>query len=137
MGEMVMFFLTIGRWRSMDMMWFEHFSARGSGVPGSFDDRVIVTDRDFPLTMSMGDLVFMRGDFLGAMLMFMTTMPFFDVTVPVANTVFITYPSSDPDYPGVGPGVPTLSQWGALVLAILLLFLYFLATRRRVETGRS
>jgi hypothetical protein len=137
--ETVMFSLTIGKWSGMGMMmmYVPFFSAMGQGAPGSMDQPGGAMGRASPIEGMIGDLVFMRGDFLGFMLMLMTSPNSFDVIVPVAKTVFITYPLSEPDYPGVGPGVPTLSQWGALVLAILLLFLYFLVTRRRVETGMS
>ena len=91
-----------------------------------------------PITGMMSNLVFMPGDMLGAMVMFMTSPGSYNLTVPLANTCFITSPLSDPGYPGVGGvSIPTLSQWGMLVLAILLPLLYTFVIRRRIRMGRS
>jgi len=139
MMDMVSFSLTIGRWSSMGMMdYVAFFSAMGSGLPpGSMDQPFVATGEASPIKGMMGDLVFMPGDMLRAMVMFMTS-PDLSLTVPLANTCFITSPLSDPGYPGVGGvSVPTLSQWGALVLAILLPFLYTFVIRRRIRMGRS
>ena len=98
----------------------------------------VVTDHDFPLKGMMGDFAFMSRDILGAMVMLSTSPNSFNLTVPLANTCFITSPVSDPGYPGVGGvSVPTLSQWGTLVLAILLPLLYVFVIRRRIRIGRS
>ncbi|MGD0918886.1 MAG: hypothetical protein ABSB22_20770 [Thermodesulfobacteriota bacterium] len=134
----VMFSLTIGRYSGMGMMMYvPFFSATGSGFPpGSFDSRTIVEGFATPIMGMMGDLVFMPGDMLGAMVMFMTS-PSLPLTVPLANTSFITSPLSDPGYPGGGVSIPTLSQWGMLVLAILLPLLYPFVIKRRIRIGRS
>ena len=85
--------------------------------------------------IKMDNFVFMPGDVLGAMVMFMTSFP---LTVPLANTCFITSPLSDPGYPGGSwVSVPTLSQWGTLVLAILLPLFYPFVIRGRFRMGRS
>jgi hypothetical protein len=137
MGGMVMFSLTIGRLSGMGMtmMYVPFFSAMGSGDPGSIVQPFVAMGSALPITMD--NLVFMPGDVLGAMVMFMTS-PSLPLTVPLANTCFITSPLSDPGYPGVGGvGVPTLSQWGTLVLAILLPLLYTFVKRRRIRIARS
>jgi hypothetical protein len=137
----VSFNLTIGRWRGMGtMMYVPYFSAMGSGAStGKATGGVSHISE-------MGNLMFMRGDILGAMVMFMTPFPLTVLLAapsagpladPEPNGSFITSPLSDPGYPGAGAGVPTLSQWGALVLAILLCFLYFSVIRRRVKVGNS
>jgi hypothetical protein len=138
MAGMVMYSLTIGRYTGMGMMYVPFFSAMGSGDPGSMLKPFVAMGSALPLTMD--NLVFMPGDVLGAMVMFMTS-PSFNLTVPLANSCFVTSPLSDPGYPGAGGiagvGVPTLSQWGTLVLAILLPFLYTFVIRRRIRIGRS
>ena len=145
MMDMVTFMLTIGRYNSMSMMdvmgmmdYVAFFSAMGSGLPpGSMDQPVVWTGEASPIKGMMGNLVFMPGDILGAMVMFMTS-PGLSLTVPLANTCFITSPLSDPGYPGGSwVSVPTLSQWGTLALAILLPFLYTFVIRRRIRIGRS
>jgi hypothetical protein len=132
--DMVSFILTIGRYRGMGMMRLEpFFSAMGSGALGGSMGKPIVAMGSF-LPMTMDNFAFMPGDVLGAMVMFMSSFP---LTVPLANTCFITSPLSDPGYPGGGVSVPTLSQWGVLVLAVLLPFLYTFVIRRRIRIGRS
>jgi len=137
--DMVSFSLTIGRWSSMGMMMMVYvpfFSAMGLGLPGSFDSRTRVEGFATPIP-GMSNFAFMPGDVLSAMVMFMTSPTSFNLTVPLANSCLITSPVSDPGYPFSGVGVPTLSQWGALVLAILLPFLYTFVIRRRIRMGRS
>jgi hypothetical protein len=139
MMDMVSFSLTIGRWSGMGMtmMYVPFFSAMDSGLPpGSMDQSFVAMGRATPIKGMMGDLVFMPGDMLGAMVMFMTS-PGLSLTVPLANSCSITSPVSDPGYPGGGVSVPTLSQWGVLVLAVLLPFLYTFVIRRRIRIGRS
>jgi hypothetical protein len=135
---MVMFSLTIGRYSGTGMMmkYVPFFSAMGSGDQGSMVNPFVAMGSALPITMD--NLVLMPFvDRLGTMVMF-TTSPSFNLTVPLANTCFITSPVSDPGYPGVGGvSVPTLSQWGVLVLAILLPFLYTFVIRRRIRMGCS
>jgi hypothetical protein len=136
MDDMVSFSLTIGRWSGMGRMmtYVPFFSVMGSGALGGSMEKPIVAMGSL-LPMTMDNLVFMPGDILGAMVMFMTSSP---LTVPLANSSFITSPLSDPGYPGVGGvSVPTLSQWGTLVLAILLPLLYPFVIRGRIRLGRS
>ncbi len=132
----VNFTLTIGKWTGMSMMrYIEFFSAMGSGGLGSMTEPTIVTGMVSPIP-GVGSLMFMPGDVLGAMVMLFSPAP---LTISLANTCFITSPFSDPGYPsGLGgrPSVPTLSQWGMLVLAILLLVLYFFIVKRRIRVGR-
>jgi hypothetical protein len=145
--EMVMYSLTIGRWRGMTMMTYApFFSAMGSGSLGSMARPFVAMGNALPMTGMMGNLDFMAGDFLGGMVMFMTfdssmMLANIPMVVPLANTCFITSPLSDPGYPGIlGLGqfsVPTLSQWGILVLAILLPLLYPFVIKRRIRIGRS
>ena len=81
-----------------------------------------------------GNLVLMPFDVLGGMVMVMTSSP---LAFSLANSCYFTSPVTDPGYPGGGVSVPTLSQWGVLVLAILLPFLYTFVIRRRIRIGRS
>jgi hypothetical protein len=140
MMDMVSFSLTIGRWSGMGMMmmYAPFFSAMRSGLPpGSMTDPIVAMGYALPIKGMMSDLVFMSGDMLGAMVMFMTS-PGLSLTVPLANTCFITSPLSDPGYPGGNwVSVPTLSQWGTLVLAILLPLLYTFVIKRRIRVQRS
>jgi hypothetical protein len=134
-GEMVSFTLTIGKYGRMGMMMLEpFFSVMGKGLPlGSMDQPFVAMGSLSPMTMD--NFVFMPGDVFGARVMIMTLSP---LTMSVANSCFITSPVSDPGYPGVGGvSVPTLSQWGVLVLAILLPFLYTFVIRRRIRMGCS
>jgi len=118
-------------------MLIPYFSAMGSGDAGSMSSPFVAMGQVLPIT-GIGNLGFMRGDMLGAMVMFMTSPVSFPVTVPLANTCFITSPLSDPGYPGIsGVGIPTLSQWGTLVLAILLPMLYPFVIKRRIRIGHS
>jgi len=138
-GEMVTYSLTIGRLSGMGMMmmYVPFFSAMGSGVAGSMLNPFMAMGSALPITGMMGNLVFMPGDILGSMVMFMTSSSF-NLTIPLANSCSVTSPLSDPGYPGVGGvSVPTLSQWGVLVLAILLPFLYSFVIRRRIRITRS
>ncbi len=139
--EMVSFDLTIGRWSGMGMMmmYAPFFSAMGSGGPGSMVRPFAAMGSALPMTGMMGSLAFMTGDMLGAMATF--TIPAnFDLNLHLASSCFITSPLSDPGYPGY-PGaamiVPTLSQWGTLVLAILLPLFYPFVIRGRFRMGRS
>ncbi len=134
--EMVSFSLTIGKWSGMGMMmmYAPYFSAMGSGAAGSMSSPFVVKGEALPIMMS--NLVFMSGDMLGAMAMFMTSPGSFPMIISLANTCLITSPLSDPGYPGLsGVSVPTLSQWGTLVLAILLPLLYPFVIKRRVRIG--
>jgi len=147
--EMVSFSLSIGIWSggmSMGglpgmMAYHELFSAMGSGDLGSMLSPFVATGMATPV--SMLNPVFMAGDILGAMVMLMTldsSMMLVNVpmVVPLANTCFITSPLADPGYPGFSEmSVPTLSQWGMLVLAILLPLLYPFVIKRRIRIGRS
>ena len=96
-----------------------------------------------PVTGMMSNLVFMPGDILGAMVMIMTLdssmmLANIPMIAPLVNTWLITSPLSDPGYPGFGGvSIPTLSQWGMLVLAILLPLLYPFVIKRRIRIGRS
>ena len=143
--EMVMYSLTIGRWSGMGMMsmYSPFFSAMGSGGLGSMSSPYVARGDALPVTGMMSNLVFMPGDILGAMVMIMTLdssmmLANIPLIAPLANTWLITSPLSDPGYPGIsGVSVPTLSQWGMLVLAILLPLLYPFVIKRRVRIGRS
>lgn len=131
--EMVSFSLTIGRWSGMNMMYVPYFSAMGMGSPGSMDSPYVAKGEASPI---MGNFVFMSRDILGAMVMLMTSPSSIPIIAPLVNTWLITSSLSDPGYPG-WVSVPTLSQWGALVLAILLPLLYPFVIRRRIRIGRS
>jgi hypothetical protein len=138
--EMVMFSLTIGRWSGMGMMmmYVPFFSAMGSGALGSMFSPFVVKGDALPMTGMMANLVFMPGDILGAMFMLMTSPSSIPIIAPLVNTWLITSPLSDPGYPGVlTTSVPTLSQWGTLVLAILLPLFYPFVIKRRIRLGRS
>jgi hypothetical protein len=138
-GEMVMYSLTIGRWRGMGMMsYVPYFSAMGSGDLGSMSSPIVATGIALPVTGGMvSNFVLMPYDILGAMVMLMTSPPSVPMIVSLANTCFITSPLSDPGYPGVSPSIPTLSQWGMLVLAILLSLVYPFVIRRRMSMRHS
>jgi hypothetical protein len=137
MDPVVSFTLTIGKWSGMGAMMtlVPYFSAMGD-VPSPLGHLITKTGNAMFSSM-MGNLMFMHGEFLGATLMLMTSPSSFHVVVPVAKTCYITSPLSDPGYPGGGLSVPTLSQWGTLVMAILVSFLYFVVIRRRVKKGSS
>jgi hypothetical protein len=137
-AEMVMYSLTIGRWSGTGMMrmYSAFFSAMGSGPLGSMSSPYIAKGDALPITMA--NFSFMPPyDVLGAMVMIMTSPSDLPIIAPLVNTWLITSPLSDPGYPGVGVSVPTLSQWGMLVLAILLPLLYPFVIRRRIRIGRS
>lgn len=137
--EMVMYSLTIGRWNGMSMMLYNPvFSAMGSGGLGSMLNPFRATGAASSAAGMMTNFAFMPGDILGAMVMFMTSPASYPLVVPLANTCFITSPLADPGYPGFSEmSVPTLSQWGMLVLAILLPLLYPFVIKRRIRIGRS
>jgi hypothetical protein len=135
--EMVNYSLTIGKWSGMNMMmrtYVPFFTAMGSGGVGSMAAPFIATGR--AMAMTMDRFVFMPLDSLGAMFMVMS-MDNLNLTLSLANTCFITSPLSDPGYPGAAVGAPTLSQWGVLVLAILLTSVATLFMNRRIRLGRS
>jgi hypothetical protein len=147
--EMVMYSLTIGKWRGgsmggMSMMAYTPlFSAMGSGLLGSMASPFVVKGSALPLTGMMLNFAFMPGDILGAMVGLMTfdsSMMLADIHLvgPLANTWSITSAFSDPGYPGFAmTSVPTLSQWGMLALAILLSLLYPFVMRRRMRMRHS
>jgi len=142
--EMVMYSLTIGRWRGMTMKEYTPlFSDTGSGGLGSMSSHFFAMGTALPVTGMMLNFAFMPGDILGAMVGLMTfdsSMMLADIHLvgPLANTWSITSSLSDPGYPGVGGvSVPTLSQWGILALAILLPLLYPFVIKRRIRLGRS
>ncbi len=147
--EMVMYSLTIGKWRGgmsmagMGMMAYAPlFSAMGSGFLGSMASPYVAMGSAMLLTGMMGNLIFMPGDVLGAMVTIMTfdssmMLANIPLIAPLANTWRITSPLSDQGYPGGGVSIPTLSQWGMLALSILLPLLYPFVIKRRIMMGRS
>jgi hypothetical protein len=138
MTDMVSIELTIGKWSGMNMMYVPYFSAMGSGLPPGSMSSPFVWKGEASFTSMMGNLMFMHGDFLGAMVRFMTDPVYLPLIVSLANSCFITSSLSDPGYPGIGQlSVPTLSQWGMLALAILLPLLYPFVIKRRIRLGRS
>lgn len=121
--------LSIGRWSSMTMMWSSYFEAMGRAT----DTGVIEGEA---MTMSMSQMPFAPGDILGVMVMLMNDTGGL-ITIPLAQTCYITSPTSDPGYPGALPPIPTVSQWGMLLLALVVAFLSFTVIRRRLRTGKS
>ena len=111
------YFLSIGVWSSMTMMWSTYFEAMGLSMgPGSPEAPVVIEGS--AMTMSMTQMPFFPGDKLSAMVRFMNYTGG-KITVPLAQSCYITSPLSDPGYPGWLP-VPTLSQWGVLALAVVV-----------------
>jgi len=127
--------LDIGRWKNSMFESFHHVTGLSMG-PGSMANPVIISGSTMS---SCTPLSFERGDVLAAMLSLdsMTMSMIGDYFhVILDNTCYITSPLSDPGYPGAAAELPTLSQWGILLFAVIIAFLSLFAMRRRVRMSR-
>ena len=125
--------LSIGRWKNS--MFQEFFTVMGSSVgPGTMENPVVISGSTMS---SMRSLSFERGDVLALMLSLTNMMTDTEVHVALNNTCYITSPLSDPGYPDAVAQIPTLSQWGMLLFAVILAVLSVSVIRRRVRVSRD
>jgi hypothetical protein len=134
------YYLSIGRFDSTNM-WQTYFSAMGyaDDMMGTAENPNVIEGFATPMTMMMTMMDYMpifKGESLMLMLSISNNMGW-EVTMPLNQTCYITSPLSDPGYPGFLPPIPTLSQWGILVLALFIAFFSFTIIRRRLRTGNS
>jgi len=113
---------------------FESFhTVMGSSTgPGFMANPVIISGS----TSSCTPVLFDRDDVLGARFSASGSMSSGEFNVVLNNTCYITSPLSDPGYPGAAAQVPTLSQWGMLLFAVIIAVLSVFVIRRRVRMSR-
>jgi len=105
--------------------------------PGSMTNPVIISGSTMS---SCTPLLFDRDDVLGARFSASRSMSSGEFNgefnVVLNKTCYITSPLSDPGYPGAAAQVPTLSQWGMLLFAVIIAVLSVFVIRRRVRMSR-
>jgi len=125
--------LNIGRRLTNNMFETFHYASGTSTGPGSMANPVIISGSTMS---SCSPLSFAPGEKLEAILDLNSMTTGGVIHVVLDNTCFITSPLSDPGYPGAAAKkVPTLSQWGMLLFAVIIAFLSLFAIRRRVRMG--
>jgi len=129
--------LEIGRWSmsmSMMSMFMPFFTEKGLSMgTASMENPIQIA---VTTMMSSTPFSFEKGDVLALMLSLTNMMTDTDVHVFLKNTSYITSPLSDPGYPGAVAQIPTLSQWGMLLFAVILAVLSVSVIRRRVRVSR-
>jgi len=98
-------------------------------------------ENHFKVTLDRtGDAVFSTNDRFSVMLDVspdsMTMVFPSGSEVTFGNSCYLTSPLFDPPWPGQSQAVPTVSEWGMLILALFLAGISVLVIRRRLKIGR-